>query len=289
MSSNPVPIERRLQLAAGLRLQCRVAGDAALPALVLLHPSPRSSAMFEPWMQVLAPHFRVVAVDTPGYGGSDPLPVPPSGLQDYLGPLRELLLAVAGPRFFLYGSATGAQLAIAYALRHAADVQHLLLDNAAHFDDSERQPMLLRYFPDLTPQADGAHLLKAWAMCAQMAEFFPWYENNEAHRVAPGPPSAAEVQGALRELLAAGPAYAQAYRAAFEHEDAAHVQALKLPTTLLRWSGSILLKHIDRLLQFPLPACVQVLNTPAPLAARYQAMTAHLLALKAGLHERSSA
>ena len=112
-------IQRHMHRAAGLQWHYREAGAGAGPVLVLLHPSPRSSAMYEPWMQVLAPHFRVLAIDTPGYGGSEPLPLPlvtaPSTLRDYIGPLRDLLQTIAGPRYMLYGSATGAQIAIAYA------------------------------------------------------------------------------------------------------------------------------------------------------------------------------
>ena len=274
-------VTRHVHVALGLHLQYRQAGDADAPRLVLLHPSPRSSAMFEPWMGALAANFRVLAVDTPGYGGSDPLPVPPTQLADYLPPLRALLHGVAGPRFVLYGSATGAQLAIAYANTEPQQVAHLLLDNAAHFDDGERARILAHYFPDLEPRSNGSHLATAWQMCAQMTEYFPWFEADAAHRIAPGPASAAAVHAALQELLAAGPRYADAYRAAFEHERAAHVQALTVPTSLLRWQGSILLRHIDRLLQFPLSPNIRVVDVPAPMAERYATMTAHLLALNA--------
>ena len=139
-------------------------------------------------METLAPVFHVVAVDTPGYGGSDLLPIPVTQLSDYLAPLYALPQTVAGPQCLLYGSATGAQLGIAFANRHSGAVKHLLLDNAAHFDDAERRHILARYFPDLSPRSDGAHLLTAWRMAARMAQFFPWFEDNEAHR-APGNPA----------------------------------------------------------------------------------------------------
>ena len=231
-------------------------------------------------MPALAPHWRVIALDTPGYGGSDTLPQPATQLADYVPVLHTLLQDIAGPRWHLYGSATGAQLAIALALRHPASVQHLLLDNAAHFDEAEREALLARYFPDLTPQPDGSHLGRAWTMARQMLQYFPWFENNEAHRITSREPTAADIHQGLVELLAAGPGYAQAYRAAFLHERADHVQALQVPTTLLRWQGSVLLRHIDRLLQFKLPPQLRVLDTPAPLDQRYAVMTAHLLSLQ---------
>jgi pimeloyl-ACP methyl ester carboxylesterase len=267
---------RCLHHAGGLVWQFHEAGRGQRQAVVLLHPSPRSSRMYVPWMKVLAQDFHVLAVDTPGYGGSDPLPKAPNTIADYVGPLRALLQERVGPQFMLYGSATGAQIAIAYALAHAQDVQHLCIDNAAHFDDKERAHMLLHYFPDLSPRTDGGHLQAAWQMSAAMLQYFPWFEQNPAHRFRDSPPSNEEVQGACAELLAAGPNWAQAYRAAFEHERAAHVQALRVPTTVLRWQGSILLKHIDRLLAHPLPANVKSLDLPSDMAQRFHAMSTHL-------------
>jgi pimeloyl-ACP methyl ester carboxylesterase len=269
---------RHVQSAGGLQWHWRQAGVGQASKLVLLHPSPRSSVMYEPWMRTLAKHFHVLAIDTPGYGGSEPLPTAPTSIRDYVAPLRALLMAVAGPRFMLYGSATGAQIAIAFALAHPAQVQHLCIDNAAHFDDDERQHMLAHYFPDITPRADGSHLQTAWSMAGAMLQFFPWFEQNAAHRFRDNPPAADEVHAAFGELLAAGPGWAQAYRAAFEHEHAKHVQALRVPTTVLRWQGSILLRYIDRLLAHTLPDKVQSLDVPAHLALRFETMTEHLLA-----------
>ena len=301
------PVVRRVQRLSqpgapwhGMHLQVREAGDVRAPWLVLLHPSPRSSVMYEPWMHTLAPHFHVLAIDTPGYGGSSPLPQPPRSLADYTAPLHALLQGLqqqmhqelqsdpTAPGFLLYGSATGAQLGIAYARAYPQQVRHLLLDNAAHFDDGERARILAHYFPDLSPRDDGSHLQAVWRMAAQMLQFFPWFETDEAHRVSqhisqhisPRTPTAAEVHATAMEILAAGPGYALAYRAAFEHERAEHVQALTVPTTLLRWEGSVLLRHIDRLLTFPLPPQVQVLQTPADFQSRYAAMTQHLLTLR---------
>lgn len=275
-------IERHLHRAGALQWQYREAGNHhAGPPLVLLHPSPRSSVVYEPWMRTLAAHVRVLALDTPGFGGSDALSTPPDNLSDYIAPLHQLLQEVAGPRCVIYGSAIGAQLGMAYALAHPQAVVHLMLDNAGHFDDDECAHILARYFPDLMPRANGSHLATAWQMCAQMTEFFPWYETDEAHRIAPLPAPAAAVHTILQDLLAAGPGYATAYRAAFEHQRAAKVQALTVPTSLLRWQGSVLLRPIDRLLGFTLPPQVAVLDIPAPAAERHAAMTAHLRAMLA--------
>jgi len=275
--SSTAGIERHFARCAGLRLHWREAGAPSSPPLVLLHPSPRSSGMFEPWMTALAADFRVLAPDTPGYGASDRLPEPPDELQDYVPALEAWRQHVLGRQACgIYGSATGAQLGIAWALSRPEAVAHLFLDNVAHFDDAEREFILASYFPDLSPRVGGAHLLDAWRMAEQTLQYFPWFAADEAHRISNRSPSPEEVHATMMDFLATGPDWASAYRAAFRHERAENVQRLSVPTTLFRWEASILLRHIDRLLGFAMPPQLDVVVTPAPLDRRYAAMTEHL-------------
>lgn len=273
-------VERRYFRSGPLRLAYREAGEAPAQPLVLLHPSPRSSAMFEPWMRELAEHFHVFAPDTPGYGASDALAAPPEHLAAYLPPLLDWFHHVVGPRAMVYGSATGAQLGIALANQRPEMVQHLLLDNAAHFDAAQREWLLAHYFPDLRPRPDGGHLQDLWRIARQMAQFFPWFAADEAHRYSLREPTAEEIHATVCEFLAAGPQYAVAYRAAFAHERASEVQRLKVPVTLFRWLGSMLLPYVDQLLAHPMPRELRVVETPAALPARYAAMNARLRAVR---------
>ncbi|MBC7625609.1 MAG: alpha/beta fold hydrolase [Aeromicrobium sp.] len=271
-------IHQKFGSFGGLKLHYREVhraegGRAGVP-LVLLHPSPKSSAMFAPLMAMFPPSQHVIALDTPGYGLSEPLAAPAQAIADYLPALHSFFQQVAGPRFKLYGSATGAQLALGYANTYPADVAHLLLDNAAHFCDAERDAILARYFIDITPAADGSHLPKLWQMCRQSLQYFPWYEKNPAHQFRATEPTAAEVQAAMNEYLLVGPRYVEAYMAAFKHERVEHYQLLSVPTTLFRWQGSLLLKEIDDLLRHPLPACIRVVDVPAPMNERYAAIVA---------------
>jgi pimeloyl-ACP methyl ester carboxylesterase len=253
----------------------RQQGDpTADEAIVLFHASPRHSAMFAPLMADLAeamPHRRVIAPDTPGYGLTDPLPTPPHTLADYLPHFQTFFQSLGLRRITLYGTATGAQLGIAYAYTYPNDIAHLLLDNACHFTNTEREAILTGYFPDLKPRPDGSHLQRAWQMAEGLAQFFPWFRADEAHRIG-SPPLPEQTHQAVLELLQAGPAYADAYRAAFQHERAENVHRLTVPTTLFRWQGSMLLPHIDALIASGLPKNVKVVETPAPMAERFRNM-----------------
>ena len=59
--------------------------------LVLLHPSPLSSAFMAPLIELFEGQVDVLAPDTPGYGASDPLPEPPQDLSAYVDWLKRFL------------------------------------------------------------------------------------------------------------------------------------------------------------------------------------------------------
>ena len=245
------------------------------PLVFLLHASPRNSAMFIPLIEKLSQNFTVVAPDTPGYGMSDGILPVPATLAEYLPYFKaffEYFKNDFNQKFGLYGTATGAQLGIAYAYTYPEDVAHLFLDNAAHFTDEERNKILESYFPDLSPKADGSHLSKVWQMSSQFFNYFPWFMKDEAHQVSANQPPVNMINTSAMEFLQAGEHYDSAYRAAFEHEKAENLAKVKVPTTLFRWKGAILLKYIDDLIAIGLEKNVEVIETEAPIQARYEAI-----------------
>ena len=73
------------------------------PLVVLLHHAPRSSVVHIPTIEWLGEHFTVVALDTPGYGRSSPLPIDVPTIADYARALGEALTALGIERCALYG------------------------------------------------------------------------------------------------------------------------------------------------------------------------------------------
>ncbi|MCU0890709.1 MAG: alpha/beta hydrolase, partial [Sandarakinorhabdus sp.] len=135
---------------------------AGQPALVLLHQSPLSGAMFLPAMPLLAAAgLRVLALDTPGFGASDPPPAPPS-IADHADALAEGLDALELPRAHVLGHHTGASIAAALAARHAGRVDRLILNGIALLSPEERAHFASFRFAPLQPRADGGHLVDAW-------------------------------------------------------------------------------------------------------------------------------
>ncbi len=243
------------------------------PALILLHPSPHNSKMMLPLAKELASHYTVFCMDTPGYGASDSLEAPPKDLLAYTDLMQGAFKALGLTSLSLYGSATGAQLAIRYALEHPEGVDHVFLDNAAHFDDQLRADIFKHYFPDLTPQLDGQHLLRLWEIVSHLFLYFPWCFKSPEHALGRAQLPAGVLHTIAMDFLKAGANYDWAYKAAFEHERAVYVQQLIVPTTIFRWNNSIITKYVDDLLHFEFPLNVSAFKINGDATERLQSMS----------------
>ncbi len=200
----------------------------------------------QPLLKRLAPRVTAIAPDTPGFGESDPIEDAPVDLHPFVQAMRALRKALGLRQVAVYGSATGAQIAIEWAKADAAAVCGLVLDNAADFTDAERRRIMDGYFPDVAPVADGGHLARAWQAAHDATLFFPWQRPEDGHRIAPRLGPAAAMDLTARGYLAAGPGYRSAYQAAFRNERAERVRPIRAPLVILRWQGSILKPWTDR-------------------------------------------
>jgi len=260
--------------APGAQLHYRMLGDG--PPVFLLHASPLSSAFMMGQLQALAAAgHRAVALDTPGYGQSDPLPATPQSLTDYAHAFLAGIDAMGGidtRRFALYGTATGAQLALALARLAPQRITRLVLDNCALFTDAQVADWEPRYFPDLTPRADGSHMAKVWEVARRQFVSFPWFSEAPEHQLDRPPAPLAVVQSMANHFLLATPGYDAAYRLAFHAENARSFRGLAVPTVLIDWEGSIVHREVQALVAEGLPSCVRVVRAAASVEARMSAL-----------------
>ncbi len=71
MNPKVLPLTFHKTRVANINIFHREAGDPQAPAVLLLHGFPTSSHMFRNLIPILAPQYRVVAPDLPGFGFSD--------------------------------------------------------------------------------------------------------------------------------------------------------------------------------------------------------------------------
>jgi len=244
--------------------------------LVLLHASPMSSELMQPLMQSLSGLADVVAPDTPGYGQSDSLPIDILKATDDLSPyvhwLSAFLDSLNLEKVALYGTATGAQIAIEFARAFPDRLEYVVLDNAAHFTNQERTDIMDGYFPSIAPEADGGHLQKVWDMARGVFQWFPWYAQDDNHRVSNEEPPVGMVHATALAYLAAGSDYAQAYQRAFRNEDANRVVEITVPVRIIRWQGSVIKRYSDGFDQFEWPEHIQMMHCGNSVAERYESI-----------------
>ncbi len=131
------------------------------PYLFLLHLTPFSSRMFELALPRLGRHCRAIALDTPGYGNSDPPPAPIS-IADYGERMLEAIDRITSGPFALCGFSTGAAIALEIARRVSARTDRLILSTTPVMTKDELKALVTANIgePEMAP--DGSHFLRAW-------------------------------------------------------------------------------------------------------------------------------
>ena len=142
------------------QLHYRSMGDPSLPLLVLLHQTPSASEMYLPLMRLVAERYHVVAIDSPGFGASDPMPGNVSVKR--LGEeIHEALLNAFGRVYFLFGHHSGAAIATSIAAEFPEWVTSLALSGPTLLTEAQRHA-LPHSAEEIALEEDGGHLQKMW-------------------------------------------------------------------------------------------------------------------------------
>ena len=229
--ARPGGISRRFVDTAQGQLHVRQSGSGGRP-LLLVHQSPGSAESLEPMISYLAKDRLVLAPDTLGNGHSDKPPVDRAEIGYYARVLSAALDALGIDKVDVWGSHTGALIAMEFAVRYPDRVQTLGMDGITLFDPVFVEEALANYFPPLEPDMHGLHLLRAWLIRLDMYLFWPWYNHtSRGANVRPLPDVGALKQWA-DDLLASGRSWRVAYRAAFEYPTRDRLPLLTRPTLL---------------------------------------------------------
>jgi len=111
------------------------------PPLACLHAAPCSGASFTPFLNAMAQRRHVLALDTPGYGGSDrpEQRLDIAGYAEILGETLDAALQGGGDEpLDLFGHSTGALIAVELARRRPERVRRLVLMSVPYFVGAEQ-------------------------------------------------------------------------------------------------------------------------------------------------------
>lgn len=155
------PLEISHVATAAGRIHIACAGEG-YPVL-LLHQTPRSWDEYRDVLPLLGQRFRVIAMDTPGFGASDALPPGQASIENWARVARALLDELGIAEAAVVGHHTGAVTAIEIAAAAPERVGALVL-SACPFVDAERRAAQsnAHVIDDVEVKADGSHLLELW-------------------------------------------------------------------------------------------------------------------------------
>ena len=111
----PLKFKRRFADVGTLQVHYREGGSGDATPLVMIHASPGASRQVAPLAALLANGRRVVAPDTAGNGDSDALPDLTPAIPDLAAHARAAIDKIVDGKIDLYGSHTGASIAMEIA------------------------------------------------------------------------------------------------------------------------------------------------------------------------------
>ncbi len=212
------------------RIHLHLSGPERQP-LIALHSAPGSAAPLRPLLAGLGTTRRVIAPDFIGNGDS----AKPDARVD-IATLALDVLALADTiglaAFDLWGTHTGALIALEAAIRAPDRVGRVILEAPPLLEPAFSADLLINYFPELRPDGWGLYLQQAWNMRRDMFLFWPWYR---AQRAAARPlaiPDAGFLHDWTIGLLTSGATYHRTYRAAFEYDTRARLPLLHRPALI---------------------------------------------------------
>src|SRR5262245_64417573 len=124
----------------GIEVFYREGGEPGVPALLLLHGFPSSSAQYQSLMERLEGRYHVIAPDYPGFGQSPAL-MGTTTFDRLADTIDRFTEATGLERFSLYMFDFGAPVGFRLAARHPERVQALVLQNGNAYEEGLRPGM----------------------------------------------------------------------------------------------------------------------------------------------------
>ena len=198
--------------------------------LLLLHQSPVSAS---DWF-ALIPYFaaaglRVLAMDTPGMGLSDPLPFEPA-IADYADAVPVVLDHAGVPSAHLLGHHTGVQIAVEAAVRHPGQVRSAALYGAPLMDAEERE----RWWQMIVPREIEGEIHRPAKGGSNLTPYIERVEETFGNIAA---------QRLLLGGLIAGPLWWHGHNAALRYDMRPALLAAQVPLLLLSHPGEMFEAH----------------------------------------------
>jgi len=183
-------------------------------------------------------------MDTPGFGDSDPMLGADLSIGDFADAVLEVVDSLGSPRVDLYGTHTGASIALEAAVRGATRIRKLVFDGLPMFSPEDRADHLAHYVPPFEVRWDGSHAVWAWNFIRNMTMFYPWYHMDAQHATGRAPDTLL-LHERVVDLMKAGPNYASGYRAVYRYDPRPALAHMSAPAMLCVSRDDVLAHHAE--------------------------------------------
>jgi pimeloyl-ACP methyl ester carboxylesterase len=200
--------------------------------LYLAHAGPGSSRGFGPLLSQFGESRWTIAPDMLGNGDSAAPDRDVTDIAYYADSVIRIIDALGIEQIDFYGSHTGALIGMELSRSHGGRIRKLVLDGVMLLPEQDRQKMLDRYAPAITPDDHGGYLLWAYQFCRDMTLFYPYFERDPEHRLPNGVTDPALLHLFVVDVLKALTTYHKAYGAAFAFEAEPALAAVSHPTLM---------------------------------------------------------
>jgi pimeloyl-ACP methyl ester carboxylesterase len=210
-------VERSFVVTPSGRLHIASSGFGA--PVLLLHQTPRSWDEFRDVLPLLGRHYRVIAMDTVGYGDSDPLPEGQASIENWAKAAHQLLAALSISRAAIIGHHTGAAIGVEIAAAYPKNVAALVLSASPYVDEARRTEAKEggHVIDHAVPRIDGGHLAELWSM---RRPFYPTDRVDLMERF-------------IVDALKAGPRAAEGHRIVDRYEMETRLPLVRCPTLVI--------------------------------------------------------
>jgi pimeloyl-ACP methyl ester carboxylesterase len=238
----------------------------------MLHGSPGDSTMLTAEMAVLARDFTCVALDTPGFGGSDPLPGERLTVPELAGATAAAIEALGLAPCRVYGPHTGAAIALELGVGWPDLVTGLVMEGLPCFTETEIAALFKGYFAPLVTDPLGGHLTATWMRFRDQFTWFPWLSRDVTRLNPVDRPTPAEIDLWVSMFYRSCRTYGPAYKAACYYGPNAYgaVEALRAPAVIMASAEDMLFPHLDRLP--PLRPEQSIVRLPYDPEAKFEAI-----------------
>lgn len=164
----------RTAVIHGVPIRYQLSGPAGAPAVVLVHSHFFEMGIFDAWLPVLTPQFRVLRYDLGGHGLTGPDQSGVYSVERDVALLDGLLAHTGLERIALAGSSLGGNIAFTFAARQPQRVTHLVLLNSGGLKraDSRSRGEIPAWADHVMPLVPPAALKKffRWMIADEHAE-----------------------------------------------------------------------------------------------------------------------